>query len=68
MEMCPRHCPDRAFDCHGSCEEYKKKVLDLDKRKQYLRSFQDLDTYRIETGVRLRKRNNGVNYRKNGEQ
>ena len=43
---CPPNCPKRVPGCHSSCERYKEKCAENEKRKAYLQKNDVIYDYR----------------------
>ena len=54
--FCPRDCPKRELGCHASCERYKERCAENEKRKAYLRSESDADGYKSDVREKIQRR------------
>ena len=53
---CHKHCPDRASDCHISCERYKVYREHLDKKNAEIRKENSPYGYRCAKKVEITTR------------
>lgn len=45
LRLCPPECPDRTPGCHGTCEGYKKRKADYERRKEYIKKNREYSAY-----------------------
>ena len=54
--FCPPNCPRRELGCHSSCERYKEKCAENEKRKANKRRDNDYRGFREDLRVKIYKR------------
>lgn len=53
---CPPNCSKRVPGCHSSCERYKEKCAENEKRKAYLRENGEFIGYHQDIHKRIQRR------------